>query len=188
MGTYTPAWNAKFGKPLVNQVIAIVQRDQAAALAIVNAARAAAGNAALVPISDFHKGPVLETAYPCLFVRWNGEAFDEEEAAYLRHQTARVLLYLEMGDADPQMAMENAADYAALLDIIITTATTSDWEKPLPIAHESVPSNLTVPNATGTVKKCFVESHTPVWTDRGGENETPTLAVQVPILFELEET
>ena len=36
--TYVPAWNAQFAKPLLNQCIAIIQRDQAADIDIVNPA------------------------------------------------------------------------------------------------------------------------------------------------------
>ena len=57
---YTPAYNATFAKPLVNQLIAIIQRDQASALGIVNPS--------LSPIAEFHKGPGTRTAFPWLVV------------------------------------------------------------------------------------------------------------------------
>src|ERR1019366_9717775 len=63
---WVQAHNAQFGKPLVNQLIAIIQRDQAAALTVVNAARAMDGNQPLGPIAEFHKGPGVRTGWPWL--------------------------------------------------------------------------------------------------------------------------
>jgi len=185
MGTYTPAWKARFGTPLVDQMIAIFQRDQAAALAIVNAARAAKGNAALGPINDFHKGPIMDVQPPCLFASYVGVGFRREDA-YTRRQAGRIELALTVPDVDPEMATVDAADYAWMMDMIVTTPPTSDWEAALTIDNETMPEGVTVPNATGTIKDVFVESHTLLETKRE-ERELPSLAVHLVVLFELEE-
>jgi hypothetical protein len=176
--SYTPQWNALFAKPLLNQAIAIIQRDQAAALAIVNPA--------LSPIAEFHKGPGLRTAFPWLTLSLDGLAFAEEVLG-TRQSRPRIALTLDVGQFDQEMAQDNAQDYARMLDMVITTASDSDWETPLPISQETVPSGMTSPNASGSVKEVYVESH------RYGvvtleAIETPVLRVAVNLEFVLEET
>lgn len=176
---YTPAYNALFAKPLLNQLIAILQRDQAAAIAIVNPL--------LAPINEFHKGPGLRLAFPWLALAIDGVAFDREAEAFTRRQTARVSVALDAGQFDQEMAQDNAQDYAKVLDIILTTATRADWETPLPINHETVPSGTTSPNSIGSVKEVLVESHT--YGLVAAQNiDIPVLRVTLSLLFELEET
>lgn len=175
---YTPQWNALFAKPLLNQAIAIIQRDQAAALAIVNPA--------LSPIAEFHKGPGLRTVFPWLTLSLDGLAFAEDVLG-TRQSRPRIALTLEVGQFDQELAQDNAQDYARVLDMVITTASDSDWEKPLPISQETVPSGMTSPNATGSVKEVYVESHRYSLVTLEAI-ETPVLRVAVNLEFVLEET
>ncbi|HEV3278299.1 MAG TPA: hypothetical protein VG860_15885 [Terriglobia bacterium] len=175
---YTPAWNALFAKPLLNQCIALIQRDQAAAIAIVNPA--------LLPIAEFHKGPGLRTALPWLTVSLDGFEFDEDVLG-TRQSRPRIALTLDAGQFDQEMAQDNAQDYARVLDMVITTASETDWETPLAISQETVPSGITSPNAAGTIKEIFVASH------RYGaatldEIQAPVLRVTLNLDFVLEET
>lgn len=182
---YTPAYNALFAKPLLNQLIAVIQRDQAAAIAIVNQS--------LAPISEFHKGPGLRTAFPWLTVGLDDLSF-AEEALGTRRYRALVALTLDVGQFDQEWAEDNAQDYARMLDMVITSADLppqnpgpgSSWEASLPITQETVPSGTTTPNASGTVKEVLVESH------RYGlvtldEIQTPVLRVTLNVKFMLEE-
>src|SRR5713226_3759162 len=105
---YTPAYSALFAKPLLNQLIAIIQRDQVAAIAIVNPS--------LSPINEFHKGPGLRTAFPWLTLAVDGVSFDREAQTFTRHQTARVSLALDVGQFDQELAQDNAQDYARVVD------------------------------------------------------------------------
>jgi hypothetical protein len=176
---YTPAWNALFTKPLLNQLIAVVQRDQAAAISIVNSA--------LAPINEFHKGPGIRTALPWLTLAVDGTAFDRAAEVFTRHHSSRISLALDVGQFDQEMAQDNAQDYARVLDVVITTASATDWQTALPITHETVPSGTTTPPAAGAVKEVFVESHA-----YGIVNlptiDAPVLRVTLAVLFELEET
>ena len=176
--SYTPAWNARFAKPLLNQCIALIQRDQASAIAVVNAA--------LVPVAEFHKGPGLRTALPWLTVSLDGLEFAEDVLG-TRRSHPRLALTLDVGQFDQEMAQDNAQDYARVLDMVITTASESDWETPLPISHETVPSGITSPNVAGSVKEVFVASHR-----YGGatldEIQTPVIRVTLGLDFVLEET
>jgi hypothetical protein len=175
---YTPAWNARFARPLLNQCIALIQRDQAAAMTIVNPS--------LPLITQFHKGPGLRTALPWLTVTLDSLEFSEEVLG-TRQSRPHIGLALDVGQFDQEMTQDNAQDYAHVLDMVITTASESDWETPLPISHETVPSGVTSPNAPGSVKEVFVASH------RYGpanleEIETPVLRATLNLEFVLEET
>jgi len=189
--SWTQAYQAQFAKPLVNQLIAIIQRDQASVLAVVNAARAADGNAALCPIAEFHKGPGPRTGWPWLFLEIGPTNCERGDDKTTRHHEVRINLALDNGQYDQEVSQEDAQDYARLLDMIITSAgpwpSLSDWTTSLPIQHETVSSGTTVPNAAGTVNDVFVESHIPGQVVVS-EVEVPVMRVTLTVRFELEET
>lgn len=175
---YTPAFNALFAKPLLNQLVAIIQRDQAAAIAVVNPS--------LSPINEFHKGPGLRTAFPWLTLASDSVAFAPDVAG-TRQSRSRVSLALDVGQFDQEMAQDDAQDYARVLDMIVTTAASTDWESPLPIVHETVQGGFTKPAAPGSVKEVFVESHNyGVVTLQ--QIDAPVLRVTLNLQFQLEET
>jgi hypothetical protein len=176
--TYVPAWNAQFAKPLLNQCIAIVQRDQAAAIAIVNPA--------IQPITEFHKGPGLRTAFPWLTVGLDGLDFTDDVLG-TRLSRSLIALTLDAGQFDQEMAEDNAQDYARMLDTVVTTASETDWVTPLPITHETVPSGVTAPNAAGSVKGVIVQSHRYGVVTLDGI-QAPVLRVTLNLEFTLEET
>jgi len=185
------AYNAQFAKPLVNQLIAIIQRDQASALTVINAARATDGNQPLVPITEFHKGPGARTGWPWLSLEIGPTNFDRGDDRTTRHHEVRVNLALDTGQYDQEMAQEDAQDYGRLLDMIIASAgpwpSFGDWTTSLPIQHETVPSGMTVPNAAGTVNDVFVESHVPGQVSVPG-TDVPIMRITLAVIFELEET
>ena len=175
---YTPHWSAVFAKPLVNQCIAIIQRDQAAAIGIVNPT--------LAPINEFHKGPGLRTAFPWLALAVDGLSFAQDVLG-TRESRSRIMLTLDVGQFDQEMAQDEAQDYARVLDMVLTTASESDWEVPLPISHETVPGGFTSPGASGSVKEVYIESHrySVVTLD---EIQSPVLRATLNVEFALEET
>jgi len=189
--SWTQAYQAQFAKPLVNQLIAIIQRDQDAALAGINAARAAEGNPPLDPITEFHKGPGTRTGWPWLSLEIGTTNFDRDADRTTRHQEVRILLALETGQFDQEMAQADAQDYARLLDQIVTSAGPwpglADWTNSLPIQHETAPTSVTFPNATGTVSDVFIESHAPEKVSVPGI-DIPVMRITLTVLFELEET
>ena len=191
MGAWSPAYQAQFAKPLVNQLIALIQRDQSAALAVINAGRAAGGNQPLDPITEIHKGPGPRTGWPWLSLEVGGTTFDRSADKTTRHHETRILLALETGQYDQETAQEDAHDYARLLDMIITSAgpwpALTDWTTPLPIQHETTQTGATVPNASGSVSDVFVESHIPNKVSVPGV-EAPVMRITLTVLFELEET
>src|SRR5439155_25442531 len=96
---YTPAYNATFAKPLVNQLIAIIQRYQASALGVVNPS--------LSPIAEFHKGPGTRTAVLWLVVSVHSLRFDQA-ATLTRHSPAQISLVHDACQCDQEMAQENS--------------------------------------------------------------------------------
>jgi hypothetical protein len=174
---YTPAYNATFGKPLLNQLIAIIQRDQAAAISIVNPV--------LAPIACFCVGPATRTAFPWLTLAADSTVFDPE-ALGTRKSVTRISLALDVGQFDLEMALLNAQDYARMLDMVVTSASISDFETPLPI-HDPPGEGWTSPPAAGSVKNVFVESHL-YGSARLKEVEAPIVCVTLNVKFELEET
>jgi len=188
--SWTQAYQAQFAKPLVNQLIAIIQRDQAAALTVVNAARAVDGNQPLSPIAEFHKGPGPRMGWPWLTLEIAATNFDRGDDKTTRHHEVRIHLALDTGQYDLEMAQEDAQDYARLLDMIVTSAglwpSLGDWTTSLPIQHETMPSGITVPNAAGTVNEVFVESHIPGQVAVPGI-DAPVMRITLTVLFELEE-
>jgi hypothetical protein len=188
--SWQAAYNSQFAKPLVNQLIAIIQRDQASALAVINASRASDGNQPLVPITEFHKGPGSRTGWPWLTLEIGPTNFERGDDKTTRHQEVRIGLALDTGQYDQEMAQEDAQDYARLLDMIIASAgpwpSLGDWTTSLPIQHETVPGGTTAPNTAGTVNEVFVESHVPAKVSVP-EVDGPIMRVTLAVLFELEE-
>ncbi|HEV2380334.1 MAG TPA: hypothetical protein VG206_11130 [Terriglobia bacterium] len=177
--SYKPAWpNSQFAKPVLNQIIALIQRDQGSAIAIVNPS--------LAPINEFHKGPGLRTALPWLTVSVDSLTF-AADALGTRQSLSRIALTLDVGQYDREMAQDNVQDYARVMDMVITTASEADWETPLAISLETVPAGVTTPSASGSIKEVFVESHhyEVVTVD---EIETPLLRLTLNLAFTLEET
>jgi hypothetical protein len=174
---YVPAYNATFTKPLLNQLIALIQRDQEAAIQIVNPD--------LLPISEFHKGPGVRTAFPWLTLSADSTRFDAL-VSDLRKSSARITLALDVGQFDQSIAQDNGQDYARMLDMVITSAPLSDFSAPLPIEHETVPARTTTPSAPGSVKEVFVESHEYSLVTLN-EVQVPVLRATIQVMFYLEE-
>jgi hypothetical protein len=185
---YIAAYSALFAKPLLNQLIAVIQRDQAGAIAIVNSM--------LNPIKEFHKGPGMRTAFPWLMLTVDGMAFDEEVPSYPssgpRRWEARVSLSLDVGQFDQEIAQDNAQDYARVLDMIVSSADLngtgpySSWVTALPITHETVPSGITSPNAPGSFKEVFIASQHYSLTSRP-DIEAPVVTVTTLMIFRFQE-
>lgn len=178
MGGYSPTYGALFGKPLLNQAIAILQRDQGDAITIVNST--------LLPINEFHKGPGMRTALPWLTLGLTGVRFGIDQFPYTRSEQVTMGLVLDVGQYDQEIAQDMAQDYGRVLDMVLTTATSADWVTPMTIVHETVPSGMTSPGMVGTVKMVFPESHVySVVFSQWVEN--PIMRVTVNMLFHLEE-
>jgi hypothetical protein len=146
----TPRYEAQFAKPLVNQLLAILQRDQQAALDLVNAARPA--GRALKPFAAFHKEAAPIQNWPALVLVAQQTAFDEISDDDLRTQSVRFFCALALTGADPEWLSEDAMDYLRAVDVVLTSAPLSDFYSALPIAHVTVPGGTTTPLDPATSK------------------------------------
>ena len=138
-----PRYQAQFAKPLVNQLIAILQRDQQAALNIINANRPA--GRALKPFAAFHKEAAPIQNWPALVLVAQETAFDDASDPDLRTQRVRFFCALALTGAHPEWLSQDATDYLRAVDIVLTSAPLSDFYAALPIQHVTVPGGTTTP-------------------------------------------
>ena len=167
-------------RPALNQAIAIIQKYQKQAISDVNAK--------LAPIAEFHKGPKQRTAFPWLTIAYEGTVF-RESSEQTRMQQLMLMLTIEAGNFDSELAQDAAIDYLRVLDHIfndLSGPTFVDWETKLTIVHETVPSGQTTPWKQGTVKEVFVESEDQSLVYRN-EVETPIIQASMRMRFDLEE-
>jgi hypothetical protein len=180
-------YQARFAKPLLNQLIAIIQRDQAAALAVVNARRAADGLPALKAVTEYHKVSLPRTKLPWLTLAIDGDTFTHESEDMTREQLVEISLELDAGQFDTEHAQDDAQDYAWMLDMVVTTAPLSDWTAALAITHKTVPSGTTSPSAAANVEAVLVNGHRP--QIRAAEGiDGPVMHISLPLEFYMEET
>lgn len=173
---------ALLAKPALNQCIAIMQKYSATAIAQVNPD--------LPPIYEYHKGPKWRTSFPWVTIAYEGTEFDEA-SEQTRSQKLEIVVTLESGNFDSELAQDQAIDYLRVLDMIFSNMagpppSYNDWESALPIQHETVPSGMTTPFTTGSVKEIFIEHEEQSLVLRE-EIETPVIQVSLRIRFDLEE-
>jgi hypothetical protein len=134
-------YQAQFAKPLVNQLIAILQRDQQAALDIANATRPA--GRALKPFGAFYKEAGTVQNWPALVLVAQEVAFDSNSDADLRTQSIRFICAMAITGTDPEWLAEDALDYLRVVDTVLTSAPLGDFYLPLSIDHRTVPDGET---------------------------------------------
>ncbi len=137
----TTRYQAQFAKPLVNQLIAILQRDQQAALDVVNSTRPP--GRALKPFAAFHKEAAPVQNWPALVLVAQEISFDSNSDADLRTQTLRFFCAMAITGTDPEWLAEDAMDYLRAVDIILSSAPLADFSAPLAIHHRTVPGGMT---------------------------------------------
>jgi hypothetical protein len=134
-------YQAQFAKPLVNQLLAVLQRDQEAALDLVNAGRPA--GRALKPFVAFHKEAAPIQNWPALVLVAQENSFDESSDSDLRTQTLRFFCALALTGSDPEWLAEDAMDYLRVVDMILTSFPLDDFYRPLPLNHRTAVSGET---------------------------------------------
>jgi hypothetical protein len=134
-------YQAGFAKPLVNQLIAILQRDQQAALDIVNTARPA--GRALKPFTAFYKEAGTVQNWPAIVLVAQEVAFEADSDADLRTQTLRFICAMAITGTDPEWLAEDALDYLRAVDVVLTSAPLGDFYLPRAHDHPTVPDGAT---------------------------------------------
>jgi hypothetical protein len=139
----TPRYQAQFAKTVVNQLIAILQRDQQAALDLVNATRPA--GRALKAFATFYKEAAPIQNWPALVLVAQQITFDDASDADLRTESVRFFCAMALTGTDPEWLSEDAMDYLRAVDMVLTSAPLSDFYAALPITHTTVPAGVTTP-------------------------------------------
>ncbi len=182
----TPRYQAQFAKVLVNQLVAILQRDQQSALDLINAQRPA--GRALKPFKAFHKEAAPIQNWPALVLVAQANEFDADSDSDLRSQRVNFFCALALTGTDPEWLSEDAMDYLRAVDIVLTSAALADFYAALPIAHSTVPGGTTTPldPVVSKVEDLRVTRHNmgALATRRGG---ALARAPQIEFVVEVEE-
>lgn len=168
--------------PLTEQIIAIIQRDQAAYLAQVNPTNDQSGPQL---IQEFHLGPRYRTGFPWLTVAYRDTNFDPDSQE-VTMQDATYRLELEIGNFDSEWSQKTAIQWMAILDAIFRSAgppySYTDWTTSLPISLESSPSGFTTPLPAGAVKWVFIRNEQ-LQLVQQQEMEQPIISVTMELFF-----
>ncbi len=178
---WTARYNAKFAQPILDQLIAIIQRDQASAIANVDST--------LDSINEFHKGPGPRLQLPYLTLAVDSTAFVQEDWD-VRHSISRLALHLDVGEFNQEAVQDKAQKYARILDQIITTSAykdLTDFTAALSYTYPPGVSATASPPAVGTVKEIFVMSHS-YSTVLVEDRTTPLMRVTLELLVDMQET
>jgi len=181
----TPTYQAQFEQQLVNQLIAIVQRDQAAALAIVNATRPA--DRLLTPFAGFYKEAAAVQNWPAIVLLAQRTAFDPYADIGLRSQIVQFYCVIGITGTDPEWLAADAMDTMHAVDTLLSSIPLSDFYARLPITHPTVPSGTTagLNPAVSKVQDLRITSHDlGALTRRGG---MLARAAQMEFVIEVEE-
>jgi hypothetical protein len=163
-------------EPVIDQAIALIQRDQQAAIDLVEPG--------LAPFAAFHKGPGPRDVLPCLTVYASGLPFDPA-VEHTFHWLAEITFVADVGEFDQDGALHLCYQYARVLHGILESASGEDWETPLPILLDGV-SSLTRPLLEGSGKRSWVHE---IRFEQGEpeDRQTSTARVRLDLRFEAEE-
>ncbi len=134
-------YQAQFAKQLVNQLIAILQRDQQAALSIINATRPPGRT--LNPFAAFFKEASPIQNWPAVVLVARSTQFDQDSDADLRIQTHSFFCAMALSGTDPEWLADDAMDYLRAVDIVLTSVPLGDFYLPLAISHRTMPTGQT---------------------------------------------
>jgi len=186
---FTPSFSALFSGALVEQCLAILQNNQAAAIA----AYPVTPYGALDPIADFHKGPLAAPNFPCCTVVAGDPVFNPESDGYTRDYRIQVTVFLDIRYTDPDQLADWSYNYARLIDQIFYTVTNQGNDltafttaQPITWPASTAPRNTT-PLAAGSALEFFVHAHH-VGQLAADESLIPGHRIGVLMEFHLEET
>lgn len=152
--TYT-AYGATLTKPLVRQLLALIQRDERAALDFV-------GGANVLPdFASYQLAPLTIPQFPSVLVVPTDVEFDRDSSGGALRYVARLEVEIAVLNQDPQMLAELAQDYLAAMTALLTSLPLSDFyadhDLRLPIlgAAPAVAAAL----AIGSVKDLWIARH-----------------------------
>jgi hypothetical protein len=179
-------YQAQFAKQLVNQLIAIVQRDQQAALSVINTARPP--GRALNPFAAFFKEAAPIQNWPAMVLIARSTQFDQASDADLRTEAHTFFCAMAISGTDPEWLADDAMDYLHAVDIVLTSVPLGDFYLPLPISHRTMPTGQTtgLNSAVTKIQDLRITRHDmgSLVSRRGG---TLARGPQIEFVIELEE-
>ncbi len=134
-------YQSGFTKPLVNQLLAILERDQQAALDQVNAGRPSGRG--LLPFKAFYKEAAPIQNWPALVLMAPETTFDLNSDPDLRTESVRFVCALAITGSDPEWLADDAMDYLRTVDIVLSSAPLADFYVPLTVSHRTLPGGAT---------------------------------------------
>jgi hypothetical protein len=192
-GPFNPVFKALFGGALVEQLIALIQNNQQAAIAAYAALPGGFtpfNNGVFDQIVDFHKGKVSAPQYPCLTVTASDPVFNVSADPYFRDYNIAAMVHLELSYPDSEQTADWAYHYERILDQIVSTATAAFSSVAVFETAQSItwpnntPERQTTPYAPGSVKSMLVHSpHT--GQVAGDASATPVMRISMPIEFHM---
>lgn len=112
----------------MRQLVAVVQRDQRAALDDVG------GTGVLASFAGYYFGGVPVKQFPALAIAPLRVSFDRDAVGSLR-ETYGIAVGVAVADQDPQVSAERLEDYMRAADEILNTMPLSDFSAPLTLTH-----------------------------------------------------
>jgi hypothetical protein len=186
---FVSAYNALFADGLVEQVIALTQANQAAA---IDALGVTPQFGTLDYIADYHKGPTPAPNYPSLIVVAGEPSFDPESSAAERDYLVAITLFLDIRIMDPDQLADWSYKYARVLDQIFSTITNKTTDltpfttaQPITWPLNTAPRSTT-PFGVGSVCKLFIHAHH-IGILPADESAIPGHRIGIPMEFHMVE-
>lgn len=156
---FVPIFAAAFPDALIEQVMAIVQANQADAIAAFGNTQFSGVNGYLLEeIVDFHKGPIAAPGNPCMTVTASTPAFNYDGSPDLLDYHTTLTCWLDLVYMDPEQLADWTLKYTRLLHQIFSTVSSAGQDltpftTPMMVEFPTGSEpRLTVPPAVGAVK------------------------------------
>ena len=178
---WTSKYNAQFTKPLVRQLVGIIQRDQRAALDFVG------GAGVFADFQDYQFALTPITQFPAVQLTPLRIDFDEEAVGTL-HQVVQLGCVVAVSHQDPQPLAELLEDYVRAVDAIFNTIVPSDFTAALTLTHRMFSGgSITTAGiqAGSAVTKLFVASHD--YSEIKAQHDKFAMAGILSVIVEMEE-
>jgi len=184
--TWAAKSSAKLVKPVVRQLMALIQRDQRAALDVAGGIiKPAAGY--LPDIVNYAFARVEIKQFPGVLLTPLGTAFDEDEDGTV-HQFIKIACVVAVQHQDPEVLAELLEDYMLAVYLLFEAIGPADWPAALTLTHRKFTGGAmtTAGVPAGKVKKLFVNSHD--YSEIRGLRDGFVMAGPMDLTVELEET
>jgi hypothetical protein len=123
--TWTPRYNASFAKPIGLQLLALIQRDQRAALDW-----AGSPSNALKDFQSYQVSPLSIKQFPAVMVSPTNILFSHESQR-TRESTQRFYVAIAVAHQDSQVLSQLVQDYLRAVDAILSTVEPYDFYQAL---------------------------------------------------------